>query len=245
MAKKNLDKPDKKKVPRIQPGQILAAGGVLVAILGIVTAGYFYWQFSQEKQNNPFSEVGEITRQVEKFMLLPDETPTLATVTDQQALSDQGFFTEAQNGDKVLVFLNAKKAILYRPSIKKVIDVSSVQTIEDGNQMVEGEFVIENSNFVESDASLVVYNGTAVSGLAKNVSSLIRGNVEGVTVIGGTDARVKGYTETTVVDVSGGHTEKVDELAQYLSAKVGVLPAREASPEADILVIVGSDFAQE
>lgn len=51
-----------------------------------------------------------------------DETPTIATVSDITKLQGQPFFAKAQNGDKVYVYSNAKKAILYRPSENKIIE---------------------------------------------------------------------------------------------------------------------------
>ena len=60
-------------------------------------------------------------------MVLPkDETPTLATVSDPEKLKDQRFFVNAVKGDKVLVYSLAKKAILYSPSLDKIIEVAPV-----------------------------------------------------------------------------------------------------------------------
>jgi preprotein translocase subunit SecG len=71
-------------------------------------------------------EVEKITKEVKKIMLLPDETPILATVTDLEKVKNQNFFAKAAMGDKVLIFMNAKKAILYRPSDKLIIEVGVV-----------------------------------------------------------------------------------------------------------------------
>jgi hypothetical protein len=68
-----------------------------------------------------------LVSQVSQLVSIPNETPTLATVTDPSKLQDQQFFTDAQKGDKVLIFTNAKRAILYRPSTHKVIESAPVQ----------------------------------------------------------------------------------------------------------------------
>ena len=74
-------------------------------------------------------EVKKVVAQVGKLILLPEgETPTIATVSDPSALKNQAFFADAKKGDKVLIYTNAKKAILYDPVIKKIINVAPVNT---------------------------------------------------------------------------------------------------------------------
>lgn len=64
---------------------------------------------------------------VGKLITLPtDETPSIATVTDAAKLKSQSFFQNAQNGDKVLIYSQAKKAIIYRPSTNKIIEVGAI-----------------------------------------------------------------------------------------------------------------------
>lgn len=72
------------------------------------------------------SEVAQVVRAVGKTLLLPEEVPTLATVSDPSQLKDQPFFAQALEGDKVLIYPGARKAILWRPSTKKVIEISSL-----------------------------------------------------------------------------------------------------------------------
>ena len=80
-------------------------------------------------------EVKALTGQIGKSMELPaGEQPTLATVTDQTKLGGQDFFAHAQNGDKLLVYSNARKAILYRPSSGKVIDVTNLISAQASSQ---------------------------------------------------------------------------------------------------------------
>lgn len=64
---------------------------------------------------------------VGKLMVLPsDETPTLATVLDKEQLKDQPFFADSQNGDKILIYTKAKKAIIYRLDGNKLINVGPI-----------------------------------------------------------------------------------------------------------------------
>ena len=104
-----------------------------VAALFILSAGlaiYFFFEV-RSLRTNPQQvaeeEVQAIVARVGKLMVLPqDEIPTMATILDPAELVDQPFFASAQKGDKVLLYTNAKKAILYSPSQDKIIDVAPV-----------------------------------------------------------------------------------------------------------------------
>ena len=76
-------------------------------------------QVSQEENQKVIADVG-------KLVLLPEgESPTIATVTDPEKLkAEQAFFAKAMNGDKVLIYTRALKAIMYRPSENKIIEVA-------------------------------------------------------------------------------------------------------------------------
>lgn len=75
---------------------------------------------AQQQQQDLINKVGKLT------VLPAGEAPTVATVTDISKLKDQAFFVNAQNGDKVLIYTQAKKAFLYRPSTNKIINIAPV-----------------------------------------------------------------------------------------------------------------------
>lgn len=104
--------------------------GVLLFVVALGAAGYFYKQLSDIKKN-PNKVAQDETKAtiaaVGKLIVLPtDETPTLATVTDPSKIKDQTFFAHAQTGDKVLIYTKAKKAILYNPSGNKIVEVAPI-----------------------------------------------------------------------------------------------------------------------
>ena len=108
---------------------------------------YFLIAYQSNKANPDAAlqkETKALTDRIGSFMELPlDEQPTLATVTDQEKLKGQNFFTHAQNGDKLLVYPKAKKAILYRPSTKKVIEVSNLISSEEQSRAAAGRYSIQ------------------------------------------------------------------------------------------------------
>jgi len=114
--------------------------GVIVFITALIitsTVLFFKYKRSQEILNNPQVLVKEETKQIvskiSRFMELPNEEFTLVTVNDVSKLKNQLFFKNAKNGDKVLIYINAKKAILYRPSTNKIIEVSALDMNNKAN----------------------------------------------------------------------------------------------------------------
>lgn len=106
---------------------------VLVIFSGAGGTYYYYTKYQEvnAKLNNPEKtaqdEVASLVREIGIIMELPaDEQPTVATVLDKDKLKDQGFFVRAENGDKVVIYSKARKAILYRPSAKKIIEVAPI-----------------------------------------------------------------------------------------------------------------------
>ncbi len=100
---------------------------VLVALL-IAALVYFYLHGRALTKTNSAaqSEAKALAAKVVKapFLLPTDETPTIATVSDPNALKDQVFFSKAKVGDKVLIYTNAKIAVLYDPNLNQIITVA-------------------------------------------------------------------------------------------------------------------------
>lgn len=82
---------------------------------------------SQSQKTDAADEAKQLSTEVGKLIELPsDEVPTIATVVDVEKVKSQPFFANAQNGDKVLLYAKTSKAILYRPSAKKIIEVAPI-----------------------------------------------------------------------------------------------------------------------
>lgn len=107
----------------------------IIAVLAVVLAVYFYLQVRDLKKNPNVvaqQEVTSLVAKVGRLVVLPEgETPTVATVSDPEALKDQVFFKNAVKGDKVLIYAESKKAFLYSVSLDKIIDVAPLNI---GNQ---------------------------------------------------------------------------------------------------------------
>ena len=106
---------------------------IILAALLVFTSGmniYFYHALTDLRENPQKAVQAETNRMLDKIaelIVLPDdEQPTIATVSDPERLKDQPFFAKAKKGDKVLIYANAGKSILYDPVANKVLEVTSM-----------------------------------------------------------------------------------------------------------------------
>ncbi len=101
----------------------------IIAVMGAVVGLYYYTRPAPPLSTNTPEQTAkerdaQLVEKVGMLILLPQgETPTVATVSDLSKLQDQLFFANAQIGDLVLIYTQARKAIIYRPSLNKIIEV--------------------------------------------------------------------------------------------------------------------------
>lgn len=119
--------------PRIKT-LILSLG---IVCIGLIVSNVVFFQKIQNLENPGeavANEMKKIVSDIGQFIVLPtDEVPTLATVSDPSKLKDQKFFANAQVGDKVLLYQQSQKAILWRPSTRKIIEISSLSATKPGD----------------------------------------------------------------------------------------------------------------
>jgi hypothetical protein len=105
-------------------------GLILIALIGWLAYGYITTKNQLEQAKNAPSSGSQSQQLENKVSLLVDlpqgETPTIATVNDASKLKNQAFFANAKDGDKVLIYSKAGKAVLYRPSTNRIIEYSTV-----------------------------------------------------------------------------------------------------------------------
>lgn len=103
---------------------ILALAAFALATTG--TTYYFYSELQTAKNPDKAAEneAKELVAAVGQLIVLPDELPVVATVADLEKLKGQPFFQFASVGDKVLIFNEARKAVLYSPGENRIVDVA-------------------------------------------------------------------------------------------------------------------------
>lgn len=248
----------KKRSLKLIISAILAS---VVVVFAVCFGSYFYFKYKKLALNSDVAvknEVRIMTEKIGKFMELPQEDePSVATVSDTEKLKGQAFFSNAQNGDKVLIYGKSGKAILYRPSENKVIEISSslsvsgsehnsaqesnlqTQNVKDqqpASQLLEQQQTVSEQEEPEN-IKVAVYNGTDIKGLAQKVVDKIS-VIPSIEIVGKTNA-AENYAETIIVDLNGKNSEMVKKIMEIIGGKEGTLPEGEVKPDADILIIGG------
>lgn len=222
--------------------------GLLFLLAGAAIPSYYFYNKYQEAKGLiaegkvETKEVDALIDKINQLVDLPgDDVPTVATVSDKSKLASGWFFERAEDGDKVLIYPKANRAVLYRPSLGKVIEIGPVNTNNkegDVKKTEEGENVaVENKVF-----RLALYNGTTEAGLTGKMES---GLSEDFQVITKKNAKKTDYVESVVVVLDSNYQTLASELARKLGAKlVSELPEGEVLPTEDVyaVVILGSEY---
>lgn len=239
-------------------GGVVAVAGILLIALVVVVWKYQTIASQLQALNDPQAiakkQALEVAAQVGKLIVVPDEVPTLATVTDATALPKQEFFAKAADGDQVLLYTQAKKVYLYRPSTKQLIDVAAL-TLQTRDAVSQTSTALQGQAQVAPQAqdaaaaasptpelvTLALYNGTTTTGLTSKFEAKLKAAAITTPVTVKTNATASTYQKSLIIDVNGTQAQKVTELATQLSLEKSTLPEGEDKPNADILIILGSD----
>ncbi|MCE9628785.1 MAG: hypothetical protein K8Q91_02195 [Candidatus Vogelbacteria bacterium] len=102
---------------------------VVVAILILIGGGYYFGSSKQDVNNAEAliaKEATDLVERVSLIMELPAEIPAVATIVDETKIMNEPFFAGTKNGDKILVFIQSQKLIIYRPSTNKIINSTTL-----------------------------------------------------------------------------------------------------------------------
>lgn len=238
-------------------------------ILGVIVTFIFglilFWivnNLKDAKDQSPANlfqpkKIEDVIKEVKKTVNIPDETPQVLTVSDVEKLKVQPFFADAKNGDLVLAFPKAQKALLYRVMDSKVITYQQIfipQPSEDAKQSTSSAKKVEskpsptNSEKPKNElVKVMILNGSKEKGLAKKAGDMLD---EAVFEVIGTGNTKGDYEKTFVIDINKkAPVAKIGKLMSTFS-KVKVtaqkIPEKEnIPPGADVVVILGSDFSSQ
>jgi hypothetical protein len=223
---------------------LIAFGVVGVAVLGY--GGYRIYVLQNEVQKmksspqsaqaNAREEAKKLVAEVSKLISVPsDEDPTVATVEDSEKLKSTPFFANAQNGDRVLIYSTAKKAIIYRPGENKIIEVGPISIGTPSASVASATTTTDKISFV-------LYNAAGINGLTKKYEAELTSKVAGSQVLTRDNATKRDAETTVLVVLNKERSAQADQIAKALGISVSPLPAGETVPKTgDFLILVGQD----
>jgi len=218
---------------------------VVLFVLATLSSVYFYIQWKRVLTEVSFGatdtaeEIARFTAVISEFVQLPSgEEPTIATVIDAEQLRGQPFFAQAQNGDKVLIYIEARRAILFRPSTHMIIEMTPIFFDETGEMLTIPEIENEDVVTLPTTARVVYYNGSGIQGRAAEFEQLVQSEFTNTETVFITNS-FQSYEGIQVVDLSGEHTLQAAQIAEFFGGVVVDFPADESRPDADILIIIG------
>lgn len=223
----------------------------LLVLAGAIFSAIRYQQLARELASvkataTTNTDIASLVAEVGQFIILPEgEQPTVATVNEVDKLQGQPFFANARNGDKVLVYAQAKKAILYRPSEKKIVEVAPINLNANAEASTSGVPELVNANLNPTPfplkGTLVIRNGSGALGAIQKFETDLEKKVSGLNILDRQTGKLPSRPYSLLVDVSGDNPQAARSLASALGLEVGELPIGEATPSSDFLIILGTD----
>ena len=213
------------------------------------------------------SDFARTQRQRAVMLALKTKSLTLGTLSNPLKISS----LVSAFGDNVRTDLSLSDAETLYGIIKKIdnSNISSIGLADPPNNFVTtgnisglsvvepvaGEFdynaiqaylrtVLRDGNLVKENANIMVLNGTTTPGLANKVAAQLEAS--GYTVTSMSDAPKQDYTQTTVVDLTGGKDKYTDQDLEkrFHVNVVNQLPDNTIQPKsANFVIIVGEDEA--
>lgn len=218
---------------------------LIIVIIGFAWSFYSYSQAKQKlavltdpKQANELNakQTEELLAKVSKLVVLPNEkNPVVATINDVETLAaTQDFYKDASNGQKLIIFTLARRAVIYDEAANKLINVGPIlYTGADGTApatpIPADRLQIDLRNGTKTADFGVTTRDTLISNYSFLVARLAK-------------AANNNYTETTIVDQTKDDKKAdiVNALQKQLNAKVvKELPVDETKSTAEVIVILG------
>lgn len=131
----NSEQPKKKLNSSLKVAFLLLILGLIVSITFNIMQYRKLTDYKTSPQKLINEQESKLIEKVKKLYQFPSyveniddkeitkqDTPTLAKVIDKDKLVEQAFFAKAENNDYILVFPNAKMALIYRESTNQIIN---------------------------------------------------------------------------------------------------------------------------
>lgn len=115
----------------------------IVLIVAISAAVFFFAKYNNLKQNSSNTSQdlqGRISKKVAMHFEAPNETPTIAQINNKSQLQkEQGeFFSNAQDGDYLVIYPKRQVAVIYREGVDRIINTGPIDLQSQNNGSENG-----------------------------------------------------------------------------------------------------------
>jgi len=184
-------------------------------------------------------EAGQVLSELSLLAILPNEEPVVATVVGAETLrSESDFYRDAQDGDKLVMFPQAERVYLYRPGLRRLVNVGPLTLEGEAGGVDDRQAAPTLTPEQRAATNIEVWNGTPTAGEANRVRDLLREQGYIVMQTGNTQAD---YTQNQIILLGGAEYQTVADIltTQLQGVQSTGIPAGENSSTADILIILG------
>lgn len=96
--------------------------GSIVVVVAVIVLGLFMSRRVTPQKVEALN-VDRLMQSVARLMVVPNETPIIATINDADVLTkEQLFYSGSKNGDKLIIFPQAQKAVIYSPGRNVIVN---------------------------------------------------------------------------------------------------------------------------
>lgn len=242
MASKSEIRPTRSNMDRLLP---------ILLVIALVAFGLSFWGYWQSKQKlsvltNPqqaselnAEQTAQLLEKLSKLAVLPsDPNPVVATINDVEVLaSKQSFYKDAHNGDKLVVYAQNRKAIIFDEKNNKIVNIGPIfYTDSEGNNQTssireEGKLNIDLRNGSNTQDKGVTMRDKLMPNGSFIITKLAK-------------AANTNYSGITLVDLVAGDAK--NDLIQALAKELGAVtitqevPTGETASNAEVMVILGN-----
>lgn len=245
-------------IPRVTRWYQTAAQQIITRVFATneaVTATYFHQPsdltgFLQTLDNSSSDQIG-----ASQMIIWAEETPrtylsgkrgpitTLFVIDQPELLKRYPFFANAKAGDRLMIWANYRKTLLYRPSTNEVIAFGwfedTISTKSPAGPQAGALIPLP----VTKQLGVVIRDGASMPGPAISFEALFNSLYPNALILSVTDATRKNYNKTILIDPTGTRSVEARAMAAKLGITVAPLPVEEAAipPGVDFLIVVGGD----
>jgi len=156
----------------------------------------------------------------------------VAIIDNADTLRSHPFFANVHNGDKLLIYKEDAKAVLFRPLTNEVIAFAPLDAVPSSSyEQIDGQPVVALRNGMGTPYDMKTFEAELTYIAPDSV------------VVDNQNAGRGDFPKSLLIDVVGNKKEEAQALASKLSLTLSELPAGEFRPPAgvDFLVILGKD----